>query len=81
MAITVKLFASARDAAGTAEISVAPSDRETVDHFLGTLSARYPKLSPLVPFLRVAVNAEYATPQTVIRDGDEVAVMPPVSGG
>jgi molybdopterin converting factor small subunit len=42
---------------------------------------RFPELRDLLQTTAVAVNREYATPQTVIRPGDEVALIPPVSGG
>lgn len=48
-----------------------------------TLAAllRDPRLAPLPPEALLAVNRTFAGPETALRDGDEVALMPPVSGG
>ncbi len=81
MTVFIRLFASARDAVGASELSLDVTERETVGRLIAMLAGRYPNLRPMVPFLRVAVNAEYATPETIIGEDAEVAVMPPVSGG
>ncbi|HII40954.1 MAG TPA: MoaD/ThiS family protein, partial [Thermoplasmata archaeon] len=41
----------------------------------------YPRLAPHRKTLKVAVNQAFADPGVVLRDGDEVALLPPVSGG
>ena len=48
---------------------------------LTALRARDPGLGPLLDVSRLAVNAEYIQGDVALRDGDEVAVIPPVSGG
>lgn len=45
------------------------------------LALRYPRLRPLKEKLLVAVNAEYVDDDTALKNGDEVALIPPVSGG
>jgi len=78
--ITVKLFAAAADAAGR---RVVEGDWAglTPPELLKVLEAEYPGLAKMAPSLAIAVNRQYATPDRVLRDGDEVALIPPVSGG
>jgi molybdopterin synthase catalytic subunit len=80
--ITVRLFAALKDAAGAAEVKVAERP-STVQELLDLLERTRPALAgPLSQgrFL-VAVNQEFADRQTPLRDGDEVALLPPFSGG
>jgi len=76
---TLRLFASARDAAGTARDHVAGA---TVAAVLEQASARYgERFAAVLAKSRVWVNGEPADPATPVGEGDEVAVLPPVSGG
>lgn len=52
----------------------------TVEQFRNELANAYPKMSELKNYL-IAVNTEYANDKTVLHDGDEVAIIPPTSGG
>ena len=81
MRVTVKLFARLRDIAGAAEIERGPSDTATVRDVWASLVADYPALAPYTSSVSVAVNAEYARMDTRISENDEVAFLPPVSGG
>jgi molybdopterin synthase sulfur carrier subunit len=75
----LRLFAAAREAAGTGRDLV---DGRTVRDVLAVASARYgATFSALLPTCRVWVNGEPATGDTSVQDTDEVAVLPPVSGG
>jgi MoaD family protein len=75
----LRLFAQAREAAGTGRDSVAGA---TVDDVLSAARARYGEVfSALLPNCRVWVNGEPADGADAVRDDDEVAVLPPVSGG
>jgi len=56
-------------------------DGATVETLLSLLRARTSKQSEVWRTLAVAVNREYAGPTTVLREGDEIALLPPVSGG
>lgn len=78
--ITVKFFAAAADAAGR---RLAEGDWAglTPPELLKVLEAEYPGLAPMASSLAIAVNREYATPDRRLQDGDEVALIPPVSGG
>jgi sulfur-carrier protein len=76
---TLRLFAAARDAAGTSRDTIAGS---TVAAVLDEASSRYgPRFAGVVAKSRVWVNGEPADGSTPVADGDEVAVLPPVSGG
>jgi len=77
--ITVLYFADAREAAGrTSEVIEVDADTD-VDKLLGTLGARYPRLSGIS--LRVAVDEAFAAPYDRVPEGATVALLPPVGGG
>ena len=78
--IKVLFFGAAADAAGTRQTSVA-ADGVSVDEVWNMLADRFPGVAPMRGTLAFAVNNEYATPGETVRAGDEVAVLPPVSGG
>jgi len=77
----VKFFASAAEAAGMREREVELKEATDVAALLRRLCSELPGLAKLRPILRVAVNHEYATEDTSLADEDEVAIIPPVSGG
>lgn len=79
--VRVRLFAIQRELAGTREVVLELADGATVEAAWAALVARYPVLAPGRPSMRFARNGEYADPETVLDDGDEVAMVPPVSGG
>lgn len=84
MQIRVRYFALLRERAGR-EGDVVPWEGAppTLERFREHLAEREPALAPLLrerPIL-CAVNREYAPAGTVLRDGDEVALFPPVTGG
>jgi len=80
--ITVKLFAMLKDKAGTAEVQL-DEQPATVKDLLDVIAGRYPALADSLSCGRVlvSVNQEFAQPDTILRDGDEVGLMPPFSGG
>jgi molybdopterin synthase catalytic subunit len=79
--VRVRLFAIQRELAGTRELAVELADGATIEDAWSAVVARHPALAPGRPYLRFARNAVYAPPQTSLADGDEVAMIPPVSGG
>ena len=81
MRVTVRLFARLRDLAGTGELTCEVPDSATVQTLWRSLTAEMPSLAQYERTMSVAVNAEYARMTAVVHDGDEVAFMPPVSGG
>jgi molybdopterin synthase sulfur carrier subunit len=75
----VRMFASAREAAGTGR-DVVPG--ETVGEVLATATERFgPRFGEVLASCRIWVNGDDATDATTVSDDDEVAVLPPVSGG
>src|SRR5574341_2301497 len=80
--ITVKLFAILKDKAGRSELQISGAPA-TVSGLLQQISKEYPALSDiLLPGrIMVSVNHEFANPASPVKDGDEVALMPPFSGG
>ena len=78
--IKVLLFGAAADRAGTRETQV-PVGETTLDELWSLLAELHPDLSPMRDTLAFAVNGEYARGDTRVSPGDEVAVLPPVSGG
>ena len=77
MVIHIKYFASLRDRLGRAEDRLDAVGELTV---AGVWTALWPEM-PLPPNTLVAVNMEYAELTHSVRDGDEVAFFPPVTGG
>jgi sulfur-carrier protein len=75
----LRLFAAAREAAGTAVDDVPGA---TLGEVLAAASDRYgPKFTAVLDTCQVWVNGETADTSCMVRDADEVAVLPPVSGG
>lgn len=80
MQVRVLLFGSLREAAGAKELSVTLPERAAVRDLRAEL-ASLPAFQRLAGRLRVAVNHEFAADDAALADGDEVAFLPPVSGG
>ena len=81
MRIIVKCFAGCRDAVGASSISVEfPAGTTAGEAFAGLIES-YPALAGYDRSVMLAVNREYADRQAVLEDGDELACIPPVSGG
>jgi molybdopterin synthase catalytic subunit len=81
MTITVKLFAILRDRAGVPEVTLDLPAGATVGTAAERLAERFPQVRDHAKHVAYAVNTEYVTRETVLNDGDELAVIPPVSGG
>jgi MoaE-MoaD fusion protein len=79
--VRVRLFAVQRELAGTREVAVELLDGSTIEEAWQAVVALHPALAPGRPFLRFARNGDYADAGTAVADGDEVAFIPPVSGG
>ncbi len=78
--VKVLLFGAAADRAGTRETRV-PAGEMTLDELWPLLAERHPGLYPMRDTLPFAINGEYARGDARVAPGDEVAVLPPVSGG
>lgn len=81
MHVSVRLFARLREIAGAAEIARDVPDGSTARLVWDTLVADFPDLAAYGSSISVAVNEEYARMTTAITEGDEIAFLPPVSGG
>ena len=79
--IRVRLFAMQREAAGTRELRLEVPLGSTVDDAWNAVVASVPALAPGRSSLRFAVNGEYVDDDLTLADGDELACIPPVSGG
>lgn len=77
MSIRVRYFASLREKMGRVEESLAHEDIHSVAEVWKAVNRGH----PLPEEILCAVNLEYADPDTPVRDGDEVAFFPPVTGG
>lgn len=77
----IKLFATLKDRAGAADITVRTPDALTVRQLREIVAQQFPALAALMTQTLVAVNQEFAFNDDMVRAGDEVALFPPVSGG
>ena len=81
MLITIRLFARLREIAGAPELAIELPDEAHVRDAWAALAARHPELAAYERSISCAVNEDYARMTAALRDGDEVAFLPPVSGG
>ena len=81
MRVTVRLFARLRDIAGTADCACELPDGATVADLWRKLVADFPDMAGYNTSISSAVNADYAKMTTVLAESDDVAFLPPVSGG
>lgn len=79
--LTVLLFASVAEKAGTRRLELSVEAGDTVGHIRDRLVDRFPSLEPMLPNLLYAVDEEYVRTDSLVRDGQTLAVIPPVSGG
>ena len=77
----VKFFASHREYSGESELELELDDGAKVSDLVAEVLARFPELEKLKDETIVSVNKNYAEDATVLSDGDEVALFPPISGG
>jgi molybdopterin converting factor small subunit len=78
---TVRLFARAREVAGSDAVSVALPVGARVADLRTALGETYPPLRPLAPHLLFAIGTDYASDETLVPPGAELVAFPPVSGG
>jgi molybdopterin converting factor subunit 1 len=79
--LRIRLFASFREAVGGTTLDWTAPDDSTVGQVVAALREAHPKLGPAVEKAMLAVNQEYVGPDLRLHDGDELALIPPVSGG
>ena len=80
MTIKVLMFGIAKEIAGGATAEIAGGEQMSVEALRTLLEEKYPRLKQLSSFM-IALNNEYATGEELISENDEIAVIPPVSGG
>jgi molybdopterin converting factor subunit 1 len=81
MRVTVRLFARLRELVGAGELQRDAPAGATVATVWDGIARDHPAIAPYADSISCAVNAEYARMSTPLGDGDEVAFLPPVSGG
>lgn len=81
MNVTVSFYSYFKDLTGAASSVESMPDGGTVAMLYDQLAARFPKLAAMQKSTLIAVGVEYQGRDYVLRDGDEVALFPPVQGG
>ena len=81
MKVRLLFFAVLRDIAGADERELSLPDGATARDVWQSLRTTYPKLADYTQPPLTAINESYAAPDTHLRDGDELAFIPPVAGG
>ncbi len=81
MQITVKLFALMREKAGTDTIPLEVPAGAALTQVLAILVRQYPILEPYMANTRFALRMDFVDPNTTLAEGDELVLIPPVSGG
>ena len=81
MIVTVKIFAALREIIGSASVEIDVSSDATVRDVIRGVSERYPGMGIIASQIMTAVNMEYVDLDQPVHQNDEVALIPPVSGG
>lgn len=81
MTVRVLFFGAVRDLTGSAEETITLNSSTTLAKLFDDYAARFPRLKELASSIVLARNQEFSDPSTPLADGDEVAFLPPVSGG
>ncbi len=81
MKVKVKYFAVLHEELGRDEEDMELPDEATLGNILERLEAEWPEIAEYYDVMQMSVNWEYATPDTQLSEGDEVALIPPVTGG
>lgn len=81
MLLNIRLFARAKDLAGSETISVEVPDNATVGDLKSALREQFPILAPVIPNLHVAIGTDYANDTVTLTESQSISCFPPVSGG
>jgi len=81
IAVTVKLFAVYQEAFDVSELVLDFHDGTPVQAVCDRLISEHPKLSKWREITRFGVNLQFVAPDTILQNGDEVVLIPPVNGG
>ncbi|MEX0269790.1 MoaD/ThiS family protein [Leptolyngbyaceae cyanobacterium UHCC 1019] len=79
--VTVKLFAAYQEACGVSDLQLELPTGTKVEAVRDRLIAAHPQLAQWQDLTRFGVNLQFVPPETVLQSGDEVVLIPPVSGG
>ena len=79
--MTLLYFAQAKRVTGVPSETLSPAAPLTADQLWSEILRRHPDLAVLHPVIRLARNGEFAAPDALFHPNDEVALIPPVSGG
>lgn len=81
MRLRVKLFATYREIVGAGHLAWSADAGTTVEGFLDAFFKVHPRLAAHRQSMMLAVNQAFVEPSAVLNEGDEIALLPPVSGG
>ena len=81
MTVRLQLFSHLRDAAGVSDSEVHVSEGASVSDLLTVLYGQHPKLREWDSSILIGVGVEFVERDYLLKEGDEVAIMPPVQGG
>ncbi|MBD1844515.1 MoaD/ThiS family protein [Cyanobacteria bacterium FACHB-63] len=79
--VTVKLFAAYQDAYGVPELTLELPQGVSVEQVCDRILHDRPQLAPLKDTTQFGVNLEFVSAETIVQNGDEIVLIPPVSGG
>ncbi len=81
MRVTIRFFASQREATGLSTYVADVPDNARAADILASLYESFPKLKTAATSVAFALNREHVKPDAQVRDGDELALLPPLAGG
>ncbi len=79
--VNVRLYARLKELIGARDVTLCLPEGATIAELRDLLGQRYPRVKAILPTVVYAVDEEYVPVTHALRDGDDVAVIPPVSGG
>jgi molybdopterin converting factor subunit 1 len=79
--VNILYFAGAKDATGVRTESIELPKNASVKELLSNLSMMHPKVRDMLNIIQISVNYKVVGKETILNDGDEVAILPPISGG
>jgi molybdopterin synthase catalytic subunit len=81
MQVRVLFFGVLKDLAGRSSEEVNLPEQASVSDLIGLYNSRISDLGRMLPSIAISVNQQYSSPDTLLKTGDEIAFLPPVSGG
>ncbi len=81
MTITIRFFAILKDRTSTSHTTLQLPEGATISKATEQLMLKYPGIAPHLARIAYAINEHYSPTTTELHDGDELALIPPVSGG